>query len=137
MSEINIEAIEALRKLQEKQIPNPQEKYQLYEDKPFHRVAYPSYKQAMEADKCRFSRPRQDKEVLKEIKADYNWKDDEFETYKTQLDYYKNILPIVCLEKIEVDEFTYRTDTDIYVDENFSEMEADRMIRDFFICTFY
>ena len=124
MSEINIEAIEALRKLQEKQIPNPQEKYQLYEDKPFHRVAYPSYKQAMEADKCRFSRPRQDKEILKEIKADYNWKDDEFEPYKTQLEYYKNILPIVCLEKIEVD-------------ENFSTMEADRMIRDFFICTFY
>ena len=124
MSEINIEAIEALRKLQEKQIPNPQEKYQLYEDKPFHRVAYPSYKQAMEADKCRFSRPRQDKEILDQIKADYNWKDDEYEPYKTQLEYYKNILPIVCLEKIEVD-------------ENFSTMEADRMIRDFFICTFY
>ena len=124
MSEINIEAIEALRKLQEKQIPNVQEKYQIYEDKSFHRVAYPSYKQAMEADKCRFARPRQDEEILKEIKADYNWKDDEFEPYKTQLDYYKDILPIVCLEKIEVD-------------ENFSTMEADRMIRDFFICTFY
>jgi hypothetical protein len=124
MSEINIEAIEALRKLQEKQIPNPQEKYQLYEDKSFHRVAYPSYKQGMEADKCRFSRPRQDKEILEQIKADYNWKDDEFEPYKTQLEYYENILSIVCLEKIEVD-------------ENFSTMEADRMIRDFFICTFY
>lgn len=124
MSEINIEAIEALRKLQEKQIPNAQEKYQLYEDKSFHRVALPSYKQAMEADKCRFSRPRQDKEILDQIKADYNWKDNEFESYKTQLEYYKDILPIVCLEKIEVD-------------ENFSTMEADRMIRDFFICTFY
>ena len=125
MSEINIEAIEALRKLQEKNVPSEQETYLLFpNEEPLHRVAFPTYKQAMQADKCRFKRPRQDAQIIEQIATDYNWKEDDFGTFDSQLDYYKAILPIVCLESVKIE-------------DDFSPMEADRMIRDFFICTFY
>lgn len=122
---IEIDQIEALRKLQEKHVPDVQEEYQLFpKGEPVKRVAYPTYKQAMEADECRLRRPRQDKEVVDQILIDYAWNKDDFPVFDNQLEYYKAILPIVCLDKIKVD-------------EDFSPMEADRMIRDFFICTFY
>jgi hypothetical protein len=125
MSDIDIKTIEALRKLQEKQIPDPQEEYNLFpEGEPVHRVAIPTYKQVKQAEECRLKRPRQDKEVIEQVAGDYGWSVDDFPAFDTQFDYYKAIIPIVALEEVKVS-------------EDFSPMEADRMIKDFFTCAFY
>lgn len=123
----SVQELERIIELQDRiqdRKPDTQKEYNLLDnDELYHAVAEPSYKLAKAVAKCEIRRIRQDKEVVAERELTYGIKRDEKNLYKDDMEYYKDIVPLVCLE-------------DVKVTDDLIIMNADRMIRDFLMRTF-
>lgn len=121
----DIDKIRQLKKELEKNKPDVNEKYELFpnrgDDGFVQRVGNPTYALQVQVDKVRINSVTVPKAVREEICTEYGWEQKKPELHR--LDYYKEMLPLVVMG-------------DVDVKDDFSTMEADRLIKDFLMCTY-
>lgn len=124
----NMDEIEKLReilKVKRDEKPDVNEKYELFPeraDKEFvQRIGNPTYALQVDVDKVRVQSKTVPKQVRDSINEEYGW--EEQEPTLTRHEYYSQMLPLCVMGDTEVK-------------DDFSTMEADRLINDFLICTY-
>ncbi|MCP9289984.1 hypothetical protein [Gracilimonas sediminicola] len=124
-NQIDTETLREIFGAKEKEKPDVNEKYELFpnrgDDGLVQRVGNPTYALQVKVDEVRVRAKTLPEKVRKETCDEYGWEVPEAEY--NRLEYYQKMLPLCVMD-------------DVDLKEDFSTMEADRLIRDFLMCTY-
>lgn len=126
--------IQAQREAEQKYLPSAQEKYNIFPNKDIehNRIYEPTAQQEMDAKAIFIRDPRQTESNKDMILLDFGWDIKDYPPFKSKVEYYQKIIPVVTLQKIDdVDA------TNVYTKLDYNGKEVDRMVKDFFEATFY
>ncbi|MEQ9091780.1 MAG: hypothetical protein RIE52_11860 [Balneola sp.] len=122
----DIEKLRELLKVEKKQKPDVNEKYELFpergDDGFVQRIGNPTYALQLEVDKVRVKSKTLPEQVRVSICEEYGWALEE--ATLSRHEYYDQMLSLCVLGGAEAK-------------DDFSTMEADRLIKDFLMCTYF